>query len=178
MRWLCLICLVVLPGWSQSTDWHAGVVRVSAKGNSPGTGFVVALRSGRAYIVTCAHVVEGDSKPSVTFRAAPEERTPPAEVRHLQGGRPDGLALLVVESPPTSVRALEAVTDAAPPGTAVSVAGYPVSLGAFTVLPASMVSVQGTELYLSPVTGEGFSGGPVMLNGRVAPIRSPSAGAR
>jgi len=140
---------------------------VSAKDKSPGTGFVVAVRSGQAYIVTCAHVVEGDPKPSVAFRAAPEERHS-AEVRDLQVGRMDGLALLVVDSPPANVRALEAVTNRAAAGTAVSVAGYPASLGSFSVLPASIVSVQGTELYLAPVTGEGFSGGPVMLNGLVA----------
>jgi len=142
---------------------------VSAKDKSPGTGFVVAVRSGRAYIVTCAHVVEGDPKPSVAFRAAPEERFS-AEVRDLQGGRMDGLALLVVDSPPANVRALEAVTNRAATGTAVSVAGYPVSLGSFSVLPASIVSIKGAELYLAPVTGEGFSGGPVMLNGRVAAV--------
>ena len=84
MRILILALLTVGSGWSQSADWHAGVVQVSAGGKSPGSGFVVAVRSGRAYIVTCAHVVEGDPKPTVTFRAAPEQRYS-AEVRHLQG---------------------------------------------------------------------------------------------
>jgi len=169
MRFPCLISLLVMPVWSQSPDWYAGVARVSAKDKSPGTGFVVAVRSGRAYIVTCAHVVEGDPKPSVAFRAAPEEPKA-ASVRHLQGGRMDGLALLVVDRPPVNVRALDAVPNDAVPGSAVAVAGYPVSLGAFSVLPASIVSIKGTELYLAPVTGEGFSGGPVMLNGRVAGV--------
>ncbi len=130
---------------------------------------MVAVRSGRAYILTCAHVVEGDPKPTVTFRAAPEERYS-AEVRHLQGGRADGLALLIVDKPPANVRALEAATSGVQAGASVAVAGYPVSVGAFSVLPATVVSVQGTEVYLAPVTGEGFSGGPVILDGRVAGV--------
>ena len=70
MRFL-FIALAVLPVWSQTSDWQAGVAHVSAQGKTPGSGFVVAVRSGRAYIVTCAHVVEGDPKPVVTFRAEP-----------------------------------------------------------------------------------------------------------
>ena len=169
MRLLFLMLPTMIAAWCQSTDWQAGVARVSATGKSPGSGFVVAVRSGRAYIVTCAHVVEGDPKPSVTFRAAPEQRYS-AQVRHLQGGRADGLALLIVDKPPAGVRALEAATSAAQAGASVVIAGYPVSVGAFSVLPATVVSVQGTEVYLAPVTGEGFSGGPVMLDGRVAGV--------
>src|SRR5205085_10146272 len=55
-------------------------------------------------------------------------------------------------------------------GTAVLVAGYPASVGTFTVVAGTIASVRGTELYLAPDTDEGFSGGPVVLNGRVAGI--------
>src|SRR5947207_14409818 len=103
---LVLLALAVLPVWSQTNDWQAGVAQVSAQGKTPGTGFVVALRSGRAYIVTCAHVAEGDPKPSVTFHADSEERYS-ATVRHLQGGRTDALALLVVDKPRTQLLARE-----------------------------------------------------------------------
>ena len=82
----------------------------------------------------------------------------------------DGLALLIVDKPPANVRALEAATIAAQVGASVVVAGYPVSVGAFSVLPATVVSVQGTEVFLAPVISEGFSGGPVMLDGRVAGV--------
>jgi hypothetical protein len=61
MRFL-LVALAILPVWSQTSDWQSGVAQVLAEGKSPGSGFVVAVRSGRAYIVTCAHVVEGDPR--------------------------------------------------------------------------------------------------------------------
>src|ERR1700736_5196541 len=84
-RALLFVVLSAPLSWSQPSDWQSGVAQVSAKDKSPGSGFIVAVRSGRAYIVTCAHVVEGDPKPSVTFGAASDERHS-ATVRHLQGG--------------------------------------------------------------------------------------------
>ena len=170
MRPLLLVALLALPAWSQSADWESGIAQVSAKGMSPGTGVVVAVRGGRAYVVTCSHVVGGDPKPTVTFRAAPEQPYP-AAVRHLQGERKDGLALLVVEKPPVGVKAVQAQADAgAVAGTPAVVAGYPVSVGAFTVLTATIASIRGTELFITPQTDEGFSGGPVLVDGRVAGI--------
>src|SRR5437762_11627124 len=73
MRFL-LIALAALPVWGQTSDWQSGVAQVVAEGKTPGSGFVVAVRSGRAYIVTCAHVVAGDPKLVVRFHADPEER--------------------------------------------------------------------------------------------------------
>src|SRR4051794_36638715 len=165
MRLLCLFSLLASLGLSQSTDWQAGVVRVSAKDRSPGTGFVVAVRAGRAYIVTCAHVVEGDPKPLVTFHAAPEDAALTAEVRDLQSGRMDGLALLVVDRAPANVGALEVAAGSAGTGTDVTVAGYPVSLGTFSVFRTTISTVRGTELYLQQEAKEGLSGGPVIWNG-------------
>ncbi len=164
MRLLSLALLVALPGWSQSADWQSGVVRVS-----DGSGFVVAVRSGRAYIVTCSHVIEGNPKPNVTFRVAPEERYP-AEVRDLQGGRRDGLALLVVSRPPAGVRALEVATDAPAPSTPVDFAGYPESLGAFTSVSTKIAAVRGAEFFLDRDAPEGFSGGPVLRDGRIVGV--------
>src|SRR5437762_8153214 len=165
MRFL-LIALAALPVWGQTSDWQSGVAQVVAEGKTPGTGFVVAVRSGRVYIVTCAHVVAGDPKPFVTFRADPEQRYS-AVVRDIQGTRAEDLALLVVDKTPAGVRALEASANPLVAGTPVVVAGYPASVGAFTVLPSTIVSIRGSVLYLSPDTDEGFSGGPVVLNHRV-----------
>src|SRR5947199_9383343 len=115
MRFL-FVALAILPVWSQTNDWQAGVAQVSVEGKNPGSGFVVAVRSGRAYIVTCAHVVEGGPTPSVTFQADPEERYT-ATVRHLKGGRLDGLALLLGDKPPANGRALGAAKSGTIEGT-------------------------------------------------------------
>jgi formylglycine-generating enzyme required for sulfatase activity len=162
------LLLAHLPLWSQAPTWQAGVAQVIAKDRSPGTGFIVSLRGGRAYLVTSAHVVEGDPSPSVVFAADADRNRYPAQVRDVEGGEPRGLALLSVEKPPGGLRAIDSGPDSSvSAGTSVIVAGFPRSIGAFSVLPANVTSVRGRDLYLSPETGEGFSGGPVMLDGRV-----------
>lgn len=173
MRFLFLISLLFAAVGSESTDWRTGVVRISAEGRSPGTGLVVAVRDGRAYIVTLPHVVAGDPQPKVTFQADPDWRPRPYRVEVRDAGvREDSLALLIVDSPPQNVLALEPVIDTSVQKPIdVEVAGYPVALtGRFVAQHASIVAVQGTDLVLLPATEEGFSGGPVMLAGRVAGV--------
>jgi len=141
---------------------------VTAKGKSPGTGFVVSLRAGQSYLVTSAHVVEGDAGPAVVFLADPDRKSYPARVVDVEGGDPRGLALLLVETPPAGLRVIEPQpVPGVAPDTSVRVAGFPVAIGAFTVLPATVASIKGRDFYLSPETGEGFSGGPVLVDGRV-----------
>jgi len=156
--------------WSQAQAWQAGVAQVTAKDKSPGTGFVVSLRAGRAYLVTLAHVVAGDPSPSVVFVVDPDKKPYPAQLLDLQEaeeGDRSKLALLAVQYPPAGVQAIEPATEPAVAlGTAVMVAGFPSTIGRFSVLPAHVVSVKGLDLYLSPVTVEGYSGGPVLLEGR------------
>ncbi len=158
--------------WGQAPAWQAGIAQVSAKDKSPGTGVVVSLRAGRAYLVTLAHVVAGDPSPSVVFVADPDKnpyRAQVLDVQEAEGGDRRKLALLVVQNPPAGVRAIEPAADpAVARGTAVVVAGFPSAIGRFSVLPAHVVTVKGLDMYLSPVTLEGYSGGPVLLEGRIA----------
>jgi formylglycine-generating enzyme required for sulfatase activity len=166
-----VLLLAYVPLWSQTTAWHAGIAKVTTRtglNKLPGTAFVVALRAGSAYLVTGAHVVEGDSNPRIEFVADPD-RSYQATIRHLEAGEERGLALLVVPSPPEGVLTL---LEAGPPapaiGTRVDVAGFPASLGgSFTVLDTTIAARQGRDLVLSRETGEGFSGGPVVREGGV-----------
>jgi len=90
------------------------------------------------------------------------------DVQEAKGEDPRKLALLVVQNPPARVRAIEPAADPAiPPGTEVLAAGFPSAIGRFSVLRANVVTVKGLDLYLSPVTLEGYSGGPVLLEGRI-----------
>ncbi len=153
LAWLAILGLMLS---AQTPDWHNGIVQVEATGRSPGTGFVVALRPDRAYVVTCAHVVEGDASPSVTFNADPEKRRFPSEVQN-QDRRTD-LAVLVVEKPPANSRVIAPLLNSAvSEGADAMIAGYPGETGArFTVLRCVIASVSGTELSISPAAEEGF----------------------
>ncbi|MBM3747584.1 MAG: hypothetical protein FJW34_17500, partial [Acidobacteria bacterium] len=154
--------------WSEAPAWQAGVAQVIAKDKSPGTGFVVSLRAGRAYLVTLAHVVAGDPSPSVVFVVDPDRKPYPAQVRNAEEGTdPRALALLQVQNPPAGVHAIEPEAGLTlTPDTTVRVAGFPATIGAFTVLRATVASIKGRDFYLTPVTEEGFSGGPVLLEDR------------
>lgn len=154
--------LATSPAWSQTPDWRNGILQVEAAGQSPGTGFIVALRAGRAYVVTCAHVVSGDAAPMVTFNADPEKRRYRSQVR--DADRRTDLALLVVEKPPTTAVVVDPrLGSTASAGADVWIGGYPGETGGtFTVLRGGISSVSGTELSISPAAEEGFSGGPVV----------------
>jgi hypothetical protein len=162
-----ILSLLARPTFSQTADWQSGVARIrkAAKlGLQPGTAFVVALRGGNAYLVTSAHVVEGDEAPQVEFVADPE-KSYRASVPALEGGEARGLALLVVRNPPSGLRTMGEAPQAPVSGDAVTVAGFPAAVGGFSVRDTTVVSVEGRDLLLELKTDDGFSGGPVVRNG-------------
>jgi len=172
---LALALTVVLLGnqslWSQAESWRAGIVKIQAKGLAAGTGFVVALRPNLAIIVTSAHVVEGDNQPEVRFHARESVKFTANVRAHPPVQEPRGIALLYVSDPPPEVRVIppQSKLEWKPSeGTPGSVAGYPMPRAAFSVLPASVSSYASVDLIVSAATGEGFSGGPVLIDGKVA----------
>ncbi len=168
--------------WAQAPAWHSGVAKVSVKSEldrKPGTGFVVALRGGNAYLITSAHVVEGDASPQIEF-VVDSDRTYRATVRGLEAGEERGLALLVVGGPPAGAAAITVSGDGPPARQSkVDVAGFPVPFSTFSVVDTTVASRRGRDIMLSRETGEGFSGGPVLLNGAVVGVifgREPGFG--
>ena len=70
--WILAAFLLPHLLWGQDIDdMKKGVVKITAhvEGQQPkvGTGFIVRVDKNAAYIVTAAHVTEGDPKPTVTF---------------------------------------------------------------------------------------------------------------
>ena len=70
--WMLATFLLPHLLWGQAVDdLKNGVVKITAhvEGQQPkvGTGFIVRVDKDAAYIVTAAHVTEGDPKPTVTF---------------------------------------------------------------------------------------------------------------
>ena len=171
-RLTILALMIAAAASGQMPDWRNGILLVEANGRSPGTGFIVALRDGLAYVVTCAHVVAGDGRPMVTFNADREKRQYPAELRDADRGT--DLALLVVKAPPGDAVAVEPRPGPVPSeGTDVLAAGYPGETGArFAVLRGAISAVSDTGLSISPAPDEGFSGGPVVSDGRVIGVVS------
>ncbi len=152
------------PQWCQTPAWHSGIAKVSAKNRAAGTAFVVAVNASSAYLVTSAHVVEGNANPLIAFERNPEKLYR-ATVRDVEGGDERGLALLIVGNPPQGLNVLPASASESALQAKVDVAGYP--SGDFTIVDTTVASRKGRDIRLSRETGEGFSGGPVLQNGGV-----------
>lgn len=109
--WLVLACFHPALAQDANRAAKAGVVKITAQRSGAaaevGSGFVIRLEKGVAYVLTAAHVVESRRAVQVQFfQGSPQGL--PATVVGLEGGKnPQGLALLKVEgSIPGEVRAL------------------------------------------------------------------------
>src|SRR5580704_7792102 len=127
------IGLTALTAWhcpqlfAQDLTWQRGVAKVSVKPNldrNPGTAFVVAIEGQAAYLITCFHVIEGDSNPRVEFVAAPNKILTATLKDYQKASGDRGLALLEVDGVPEGVHAIP-LGVSPNVGDAVIAAGYP-----------------------------------------------------
>ncbi|MDF0665090.1 MAG: SUMF1/EgtB/PvdO family nonheme iron enzyme [Nitrospira sp.] len=164
-----------------SNDLKRGVVKITARGEGQqpkvGTGIVVRVDRDAAYIVTAAHVVEGDPKPTVTFFPNPQQPLV-AHVVGIEGGDPHGLAALHVAGPiPDGVVALPLdLTTKVIGGEALTFIGFPRTLPPWTVSTGSLSGMSGPTLAFQALVEEGHSGGPLLLNGQVIGVVSDARG--
>jgi hypothetical protein len=177
---LCLLCTTLDPHdlWAHgSEDFKRGVVKIIAQGEEQqpkiGTGVVVRVDQQAVYIVTAAHVIEGDPKPTVTFFSAPSQPLV-AQMVGIQGGDQHGLAALrVAGSIPNGVVALPLDrTTKVVGGEALTFTGFPRTLPPWTVSAGTLSGLKGPLLAFQGLIEEGHSGGPLVLNGQVIGIVS------
>jgi formylglycine-generating enzyme required for sulfatase activity len=97
-----------------------------------------------------------------------------AQVVGIQGGDPQGLAVLRVAGPiPDGVVALPLdVTTRVAGGEAVTFVGFPRTLPPWTVSSGSLSGMNGPTLAFQALVEEGHSGGPLLLNGQVIGVVS------
>jgi hypothetical protein len=170
-------------GNAQDLERHkAAVVKILAQQEGrtrTGTGFVVKTEPDSIYIVTAAHVVEGDPAPVLEFFTARNRRVK-AEVIKLEGGDPKGLALLAVRGsdrlPPDPQALAFDLTDDLQGGEGVMTIGFGRGQGDWAVLRAQVISVDGRDLKLDGRIEEGNSGGPVLRKGRVVGLITSQQG--
>ena len=167
--------LIGAASYAQDIDaLRAGVVKISSLSEGKrktGTGFIVKLEPSIAYIVTAAHVVEGDPAPQVEFFTR-QNVSAKAEVRKIEGGDPQGLALIVVrgqENLPPGLVALKlsALVQLRAGADQVTAIGFPSGVASWGVLRVNVVSLEGRNIVLSKDLEEGNSGGPVIKDNQV-----------
>jgi len=181
---LCLLTIILFPQflWAQVTDdLKRGVVKITARGEGQqpkiGTGVVIRVDQDAAYVLTAAHVIEGDPKPTVTFFPNPQQPLM-AQVVGIEGGDQNGLAALRVAGPiPDGVVALPLdLSTKVVGGEALTFIGFPRTLPPWTVSTGSLSGMNGPTLAFQALVEEGHSGGPLLLNGQVIGIVSDARG--
>lgn len=177
---LVLLCLCDVA-WAQDiVQVEKGVVKITAQvdgKNRVGSGVVVRVDKEALFIVTAAHVVEGDPKPTMTFSSQPQQPFV-AQVVGIEGGDPQGLAALRVARPiPDGVVALPLdLTTKVVGGEAITFIGFPRTLPPWTVSTGSLSGMNGPTLAFQALVEEGHSGGPLLLNGQMIGIVSETRG--
>jgi hypothetical protein len=183
---LCMLLLlsVVFPSSLCAQDIaqvKKGVVKITAQSEGQqlkvGTGFIVRVDKDAAYIVTAAHVMEGDPRPTVTFFSNLQQPFV-AQVVGIEGGDPQGLAALrVTGAIPEDVVALPLdLTTKVVGGEAITFIGFPRTLPPWTISTGSLSGMNGPTLAFQALVEEGHSGGPLLLNGQVIGIVSDTRG--
>lgn len=179
---LALTCVCHGLVSAKPVEVKAGVVRVISKAEGQqsreGSGVIVGLETGAAYVLTASHVIEGDAEPGVSFFTRPNH-TFRARVVRTEGGKDDGLAALLVEGEiPKGLTTL--CIDSSIQvngGEPVTVIGFPRSLGTpWAVTTGSIHGVKDRYITLQAPVEEGNSGGPVVLRARIVGIVVARAG--
>jgi len=153
----------------------SAVVRIAAnQGGTPvrGTGFVISVTPKQAIIVTAAHVVNKVQTPTVTFAADLEKNFPAGPLIGILANSPGGLAAFSV-----SGEIPAGVTTLSVEGENPSRLGQPLFLLGFPQMDIAprttqrILSARREKLLLiDQEVGEGFSGGPVIENGKVVGV--------
>ena len=174
--WLVLACFHPALAQDANRAAKAGVVKITAQRSGAaaevGSGFVIRLEKGVAYVLTAAHVVEGRPAVQVQFFQGSLQGLP-ATVVGLEGGNnPQGLALLKIEgSIPGEVRALPLDSKVElEGGEAVVAIGHPQEGPAWAFTSGTVSGWLGRDLRVQIPVHPGNSGGPVMMGGRVVAL--------
>ncbi len=153
-----------------------GIVKIMAttfeERRKVGAGFIVRIEHGAVYILTAAHVVEGGQDIEVEFFTQ-RNRPIPAKIIRLEGGDPQGIAaLLVDENLPSGILSLKLSNSSSiKAGDEVTTIGLSrVSGVSWAVIRGDIVGRRGKLITISAALDEGFSGGPIIKDGRVIGI--------
>ncbi len=174
---LFLVALIPTATFGQGLETlKLGIVRIITKpegARQTGTGFIVKLEPGIAYILTAYHVVAGDSAPQVEFFSRRNQPVK-ADIIRLQPDKRDGLGLLAVrgkENLPADLTSLPMDIDPKiASGDALHTIGFGAGQGEWAVVPASILAIDGSDLKLDGRFKSGNSGGPVLKDGKVVGI--------
>ena len=172
---LCCPLPLQAQGIEQALSSVVRITGVRGGGTAEGTavrgsGFVVGVERGLAVVVTSSHVIEG-AKFEVAFAIDPSRSfaIPPADVIKIETQNINGLAVFRVRGAlPAQLRPLGLITGEGPPiGTSFFLVGFPEMATTPRTVSRVFGGRDGQRLVIDQSVGEGFSGGPVIVDGKV-----------
>jgi S1-C subfamily serine protease len=136
-------------------------------GNSGGTGFIIEVLNNRLYILTAAHLIEGNSQPKVNIFSQGDHN---AKVLSVDEQR--NLALLVVEnedlSATTTPYYLPENNELTTTGKVIFTIGFPKEGKLWAYQKLSYAGIKNKHLlFAGDLIEEGNSGGPVMSENKI-----------
>lgn len=155
-------------------DLRPGVVRIyNAAREEQGTGFIIRIRAGKAYVISAAHVVEGGQNHEIYLFNQPNEPLR-GRVIDMEAGEPFGLALLEINVDEGLIPGLKELelgsASGLRGGEGVQVIGFPARTRQWTILPAAVARIEGRKIVFAGSIQGGNSGGPVLLGGKVVGV--------
>ncbi len=179
-----LICFIVVLVFASTTFAQnldaikAGVVKITTKTGQVGTGFIVRVEPERLYIITAAHVIAGDLQPSISFFSKDliSIGTGPIQGAVLPGAQVNddlrGLAVVIIqgkEQRPANISGLifESSSQLVSAGKQALVIGHPGGGGDWTVVKRDISNRIVHDISLDPGMASRFSGGPILVDGKV-----------
>ena len=157
--WIFQVTLVFA---ATSSPAMQGVVKIVSEFDGKkriGSGFVVGLDERTAYILTAAHVIEGDASPKISFYSAPTQHVT-SHVIGIDGDNRKGLAVLAVDGNiPDELIALSLAQQlTVNGGEKITMIGFPRAIGvAWASLSGSVIGLRGPDLMFSASVDEGNS---------------------
>lgn len=159
-----------LPAFGQAQSPLAALVRIEAPGREPGsatehgTGFVVHIGSGGAYVMTANHVVEKAGKILIYFAVAPDAPALPAR-KVMVDTNLDLAALLVAQVPPQAAALPIQLAKEPGLGEQLHLIGYSLGKRSPAIRQAALAQHQGAEFFLQTEVAEMDSGSPLIYQG-------------
>ena len=178
---ICFIAVLVFASTTLAQDLDAikaGVVKITTKTGQVGTGFLVRVEPERLYIITAAHVIVGDLQPSISFFSKDLISGGMGSVqgRVLAGAQVNddlrGLAVVIVrgkEPRPANISGLvfESSSQLVSAGKQALVIGHQGGGGDWTVVKRDISNRIVHDITLDPGMASRFSGGPILVDGKV-----------
>ncbi len=173
-----ILLFLLLPAAALPQDLDtaaAAVVQISGIRNGStvrGSGFVVGLDRDKATIVTVSHVIAGLENIQVTFAADLTESFPAGGFLRMDAENPKGPAVFQVRGAiPAGVTVLSFEVEKRPRlGEPLYLLGFPLMATSLRTTQRTLSARDGTSLLIDQGLGEGFSGGPVLQNGKVVGV--------